>query len=262
MTIDAVVERKVERVADSENLLNNLGLIDAATWETSQEVFKAWQNGATDKGVYTANLAVYRLENGEAVFELLGREGNPFMDEAFRVDAYNGIRYNKFFFPQGEMKKLIISAKPLVTVRYSGLILQIKDCGENYGYVEFNGKNTAEEKKLFKGVYGTELFKEVDGTDNHGNGKRVYRKRVDLLRESVVKAQLEDKADEVIVRTCYFYYGRNFIADDRYVVIHGGAVRGVRLGNVAEDDGQTNVQAERKQDFYCCAKKLLVKVGE
>ncbi len=45
MTLEAVVGNKVERVIDGRNLLNNLRLIDAETWETSQKVFKAWQNG-------------------------------------------------------------------------------------------------------------------------------------------------------------------------------------------------------------------------
>ncbi len=228
MTIDAVVERKVERVAEGKNLLANLNLIDAATWETSQEVSEAWQKGIPDKGVNTANLGVYRLKGGEAVFQLFGREGNPFMDKTMRDGIYNGIWQNRFFFPQGAMKDKIKSAKPLVTVRYSGLRgLKTDNCGIDYGYVEFEGKNTYGEKKLFNAVYGT---------DNSGNGKRVY-----LLREKVVKAQLKSNPDDLIVRACYFYYGQNFLADDRYVRNNGGAVRGVRLKNVAEGDEPENV---------------------
>ncbi len=224
MTIDAVVESRVERVADGINLLDNLGLIDINTWQNSQEVFKAWQDGAAVKGVNTANLAVYRLEDDEAVFKLLGREGNPFIDESLRKDAYNGILGNKYFVPQGPMKDKIKSAKPLVTVRYSGLTIKIDGCeGTNYGYVVFDGNNNAEEKKLFNAVYGT---------DNPGIGKRIY-----LLRKNVVKVQLKNKKeDDLVARACYLDNDQSFIADDRDIDIYVSAVRGVRLDSVAEGD--------------------------
>ncbi|MBI2135915.1 hypothetical protein HYU06_02505 [Candidatus Woesearchaeota archaeon] len=222
MTIDAVVERKVERVADGENLLENLKLIRPDSWETSQEVFKAWQNGTTDKeGVSTANIAVYRLENGEAVFELLGKEGNPFIDKSLREDAYNGIVQNEFFFPQGAMKKLIKSASAKVTIRYSGLNIKSNKPNDGDGYVEFNGKNTSEEITLFEGVYGTA---------NPGNGKKVY-----LLKESVVKAQLKNE-DDVVVLPCYLYHIQDFDASEKVINVYISAVRGVRLESVAEGD--------------------------
>ena len=139
MTIDAVVERKVERVADGGNLLENVKLIHPDSWENSQEVFKAWENGAPVKGVNTANLAVYRLEKDpntgedEAVFELLGREGNPLMDETLRKEAYNGILLNEFFLPQGTMKDQIKAAKK-TTISYSRLRIKTYGCDDNFGY--------------------------------------------------------------------------------------------------------------------------------
>ncbi len=222
MTIDAVVERKVERVADGRNLLNNLNLINAATWETSDEVFKAWQDGAAIEGVNTANLAVYGLEDDEAVFELLGREGNPFMDESLRKDAYNGILQNEFFVPQGAMKDEIKAAKPLVTtIRYSELTIKTDGCeSTNFGYVIFDGKNTDGDKKLFNAVYGT---------DNLGLGKRIY-----LLRKDVVEVQLKNRKDDLIVRACYFYDYQSFIANDWFIGGFSSAVRGVRLDSVAK----------------------------
>src|SRR3989344_5400327 len=100
MTIDAVVER----IADGRNLLENLQILgdNINTWQNSQEVWKAWQDGAPVQGVNTANLSVCRLVDGEAVLDLLGREGNPFMDSRFREDAYHGIVGNEFFMPQGD----------------------------------------------------------------------------------------------------------------------------------------------------------------
>lgn len=196
MTIDAVVERK-ERVADGGNLLANLALINPKTWETSDEVFSAWQSGVPVEGVNTANLAVYRLEDGKAVFELLGREGNPFLDETLREEAYNGILQNEFFVPQGAMKDKIKATKKQVTLRYSELKIKTDGCeGTNYGYVVFDGKNNAEEKKLFNAVYGT---------DNPGIGKIIY-----LLRQDVVGAQLKNKPADLVARACCLDYDQGF----------------------------------------------------
>ena len=92
-TIDAVVER----VSEGGNLLASLALIEPGTWQISQEVFRDWQNGARVEGVTTANLGIYRIVNGEVVFDLLGREGNLFVDERFRKDTYKGILSNDLF---------------------------------------------------------------------------------------------------------------------------------------------------------------------
>ena len=70
MSIDAVVER----VSEGGNLLASLALIEPGTWQISQEVFRDWQNGARVEGVNTANLGIYRLVDGEVVFDLLGRK--------------------------------------------------------------------------------------------------------------------------------------------------------------------------------------------
>ncbi len=218
MTLDAVVER----VLNSGNLLNNLGRIDVATWETSQEVFKAWQSGVPVNVVNTANLGVYRLEDDNVVFELFGREGNPFVDKTMREGVYNGIWQNEFFFPQRAMKDKIKSAKPLVTVRYSGLRLKTKDCITNYAYVEFDGKNTDEEKELFNAVYGT---------DNPGIGKRIY-----LLTKDVVEVQLKNKKNDLIARACFLDVNQNVYPIDRGTYFLSGAVRGVRLDSVAKGD--------------------------
>ncbi len=234
MTLDAVVER----VNDGRNLLANLALIDLSTWQTSQEVFADWQKGAPVEGVNTANMGIYRLVNGEPVFNLLDRKGNPFLDERFREDAYHSILDNDFFFPSKAMKEHIlaaINAGHSATMRYSGLRVKTKGCGANYGYVEVDGENTREEEKLFVAVYGTK---------NPGNGKKVY-----LLREDVVKRQLEGKKkDDVIVRACYFYYSQSFNANDRYINNGDSAVRGVRRGNVAEGDGQKVPGAPQEMD--------------
>ena len=215
MAIDEVVEK----VNEGGNLLANLALIKPETWEDSVQVFKA-----RDFVVITANMAIYKLVDGELVFELLGKEGNPFMDETLRKDAYNGIVKYGFFFPQSAMKEHIKAAKALVTVRYSGLRLKTKDCSENCAYVKFNGKNNDEEKKLFNGVYGT---------DNLRNGTTVY-----LLRENVVEAQLRNRNDELIARACYFDDDRAFYADVSCIDHLVSAVRWVRRVKVAEGDAQ------------------------
>ncbi len=222
MTIDSVVG-KVERVSDSGNLLGNLKLIDIKTWQTSQEVYKDWQNGDSSiviADVNTANMGIYRLVNREPVFYLLGREGNPFVDEKFRKDAYRGIVHNYFFFPSGAMKEHILAAihtGQSATVHYSGLRVKSQNCGPHHFYVEVDGKNTGEEEKLFVAVYGIK---------NPGNGKSVC---VHLLSGDDVRAQLKGKKeDDVIVRACYFNGSKYFDADGRHFVCYYGVVRGVR----------------------------------
>ena len=157
--LEAVVKR-AERISEGGNLLANLKLLDSIdTWETSQEVFKAWRDGASIEGVSTANMGIYRLEGDDVVFDLFGKEGNLFVDEGFQQDTYSGIVSNDFFFPTDPMKShvmAVIGAGKSVTVKYSQLRIKTKDCGENYGYVEFDGNNNDEEKKLFNAVYGTD----------------------------------------------------------------------------------------------------------
>ncbi len=220
------LERVVERVNDGGNLLANVAHIYPNTWQTSQEVWKASQLGDSVMGVTTANMGIYRLDNGKPVFNLLGREGNLFIDEKFREDAYNGIVNKKFFFPSEAMKQHIMVAihnRESVTVRYSGLRVNTKDCSPNFGYVEIDGKNTAEDIKLFVAVYGT---------DDLSNGKRVY-----LLREDVVKDQLKGrKEDDVIAWACFFNFSQNFGANGGNTIIHYCAVRGVRRENVVKGD--------------------------
>lgn len=215
----------IERVDDGENLLANLKLIRPGSWQNSQEVFRAWtQENVPVEGVSTANLAVYRLdENGEAVFELLGREGNPIMDEALREDAYNGILQNEFFFPQGRMKEQINAAGAKVTISYSGLQMKFDGYEKtNYGYVEFTGRNSHEERILFEAVYGTA---------NPGNGKRVF-----LLRKEAVEAQLKNKPGNLFVGACYLNDNRDFGAEGIGIGNFYSAVCGVRLEKGAEGD--------------------------
>ncbi len=229
------LETTVERVSEGRNLLENLRLIDTQTWQTSQEVFRDWNNGASVIGVNTANLAVYRLVDGEVVFDLLGREENPFCDERFQEEVYNGILNNDFFSPQGAMKEHIQAAiQPDATVRYSGLRVETKDCGPNYGYVKANKRNNNEEKKLFALVYGTE---------NPGKGKRVY-----LLMEEVVKAQLHEKKDDLIADACYFNDCQDFFAYDNNFLDCFSAVCGVLQAKRAEVAGQKVPCAPQETD--------------
>lgn len=218
MTIDSIVER----VADGGNLLGNLALIDVSTWEDSVEAFKA-----RDFGVNTANMGIYRLVDGKAVFDFLGKPGNLFIDERFRRDAYSGILNNEFFLPQAEMKEHVMSAinsGNSVQVNYSGLNLKTEGCRPNNCYVEVSNNNTDEEKKLIRAVYGTET---------PGIGKQIF-----LLREEVVKAQLKDKEDELIARACYFGGSQGFGANGWGISGYGSAVRGVRLDRVGEAGAQ------------------------
>ena len=222
MSIDAVVER----VSEGGNLLASLALIEPGTWQTSQEVFRDWQNGAPVQGVNTANLGIYRIVNGEVVFDLLGREGNLFVDERFRKDTYKGILSNDLFVLPEEMRAHVmdtIKGGHTVSVRYSGLRTMTKGCGDHYCYVKSGEGNTDGDKKLFTGVYGLE---------NPGEGKKIF-----LLREKVVKSQLKKNKDEFIARACCFYGNRDFLAI--YLDIdYYGAVRGARRKVVAEGDAQ------------------------
>ncbi len=250
MTID----RLIESVMGGKNFLANLALIDISTWQTSQEVYRAWQNGVPVQGVNTANMGIYQLVNGEPVFDLLGREGNPFVDKRFREEVYHGIQGiladKAFFFPSEAMKEHIlaaINAGRSARVCYSGLRIQTKDCGSDYRFVEVDGENTREEKKLFVAVYGTK---------NPGNGKRIY-----LLREDVVMSQLKGKEeDDVIARACYFNDSPYFLADVRYINDYFSIVRGVRRGNIAEGD------AKKIEDFISvqlpCSTYAAMKAGQ
>ena len=226
MTIDTVV-KKVERISDGGNLLANLKLLeDINTWQTSQEVFKAWREGAAVQGVSTANMGIYRLDNGEVVFNLLSRPGNLFMDERFLQGAYDGISSNNSFFPTVDMKKHVmaaITAGQSATIHYPKLRVKTKDCGSHYGYVKFGDNNTDEEKRLFHAVYG----------DDPDTGKRVY-----LLRENTIREQLGAARKDMIVRACYLDDNQDFIAIDRGIGNYNGAVRGVRRESVAAGDAK------------------------
>jgi len=212
------IDRIIERVSEGRNLLANLTLIDINTWQTSQEVWNDWQSGVKAEGVNTANMGIYRLVDGEVVFDLLGKQGNLFMDDRFREDTYNGIFQNNFFLLPDAMKQHVMSAingNASLTVRYSGLRLKTKNCSADYCFIESSGSNTDEEKKLFNGVYGVE---------NPGNGRKIY-----LLRQNKVEAQLKGKKKgRVIARACYFNGNEDFSADDWGIGYCSSTVRGVR----------------------------------
>ena len=219
MALDAVVER----VAMWGNLLGVLGQIDGNTWQTSQEAFADWKGIEYVNGVSTANMGIYRLVDGEAVFDLLGREGNPLVDERFQKEAYRGMIAHKFFFPQGEMKQHVLAAihdGRTVTVPYSGLRVKTRNFEKISGYVEYRGRNTDEEKKLFVAVYGT---------DDPG-----WEKKVHLLTEGCVGNLLAGRkiADDFIVLACQLSHQRDFFADAELIDGDNYAVRGVRRGNV------------------------------
>ncbi|MBS3122487.1 hypothetical protein J4434_06415 [Candidatus Woesearchaeota archaeon] len=60
------------------------------------------------------------------------------------------------------------------------------------------------------------------GVENPGNGRKIY-----ILRQNVVEAQLKDKPAELIARACYLNIIRDFGADGRYFGGYDSAVRGV-----------------------------------
>lgn len=206
-----------ERVIRYECLLSNLSLIDKNTWQTSQEVYSDAQKGAFVGEVTTSNMGIYRLVNGKAVFDLLGREGHLFIDDKFKEDAYKGINENKFFFLTREMNRhvmSVINAGASTTVPYSGLNVEAAE-GTTFGSISTSNQNTDEEKKLFSAIFGT---------DNCGNTKIVS-----LLTEDVVKAQLKKRRDDLIARTCYFH--DNFYENNNLIFFYAtgnGDEQGVR----------------------------------
>jgi len=169
-------------------------------------------------------MTYYRIDSGDALIDLVDREGNLFLDDRFRKDTYTGIRDNAFFFLTPEMKKQVmdtaITPKKSAQVKYSELNVKTDNCGPAYCYIEANDDNTDGEKRLFAAAYGKE---------NPGNGRRFY-----LLRENVVKAQLRGREGDMFARACYLDNDLNFSADDRDINNAYGGVRGVRRVVAAE----------------------------
>lgn len=223
---------KVERIAEGKNLLENILLLEPLTWQTSQEVFRDWQAGAKVIGVNTANLGIYRLIDGEPVFDLLPREGNLFLDDRFRQRVYDGIISQDFFVLPEDMLEHVMSAintGKAVEVPYSGLNLITEGCNPNYGYVKVSKGNTPAEETLISGVYGVK---------NPGHGKRVY-----LLRPNVVKKALKKNPQGAVARACYFSGSQDFDAIGRGIGSISSAVRGVRLVEVAGGDARKKYDA-------------------
>ncbi|PIY60654.1 hypothetical protein COY95_00645, partial [Candidatus Woesearchaeota archaeon CG_4_10_14_0_8_um_filter_47_5] len=194
-------------------------LIQPGSWLTASEVFEAWQAGAPVESAATVNMAIYGLAGNEVVLYLLGKEGNLFTDERFRIEAYNNLFYNsfpstpfppEFFILPPPMKQYVleaIHAEKSTTVRYSGLQIKlIPPLGSKeipYGYVEVGTNNTPEEKRLIQAVFGPET---------PGDGRKIY-----ILRGEVIKQQLEGNPDDLIARVCAFsddgvMYKANFSA--------------------------------------------------
>lgn len=202
------------RIAEGGDLLGNLALLeDINTWQNSKEFHKAWRVG----GIITANMGIYRLVDGEEVFDLLEKQGNLFVDPRFQKAAYDGIWDSKFYFPQEDMKQHVlyaINAKQSVTIPYSGLNVKTECCRPEECFIRTGKRNTDEEKKLFSAVYGT---------DNPNYGKKVY-----LLRKKFVKKQLRDRKDDFIARACYFDLDQNFSALVRIFHCYSNAIHGER----------------------------------
>ncbi len=218
-TSTASIDRIVERVSEGGNLLENLRLIKPETWQTAVEVFDAWQKGVTVEGVNTADLGVYRLVDGNVVFNLVPRAGNPFADERFMNEIYRGILSNEFYHPTGDMLKHIMQAIPqALQVDYFGLDLVVENENLRYGHVLVKEQNTDTENRLIIGVYGAH---------------RPIGKKIILLRPDLVKGELKTD-DDLVALACYRNDHQNFSAIDKLINDSSSAVRGVRRVSVSE----------------------------
>lgn len=220
--------RKAERVADGDNLLENLDSIDIETWERAQEVFSAFKRGEDALMTVTNDIADYSRGQGSLLFTLA--PGVLFSDTKFRKRTYNGITGNEFFFLDDDMaaeQTRLINGGKAVQVPYNGLTISTEGCGERYCFVESSDTNTDADKKLVHAFYGASF---------PGKGKRVY-----LLKDSALERALREKPDGRVARACFFYYGRDFSADDRNVGSYY-AVRGVRKEKVVDKgDGKKEI---------------------
>jgi len=212
------VSRNLERISEGGNLLRNLELLDdATTWKTAEEAFAASKQGVSIEDICTNNLGIYRLVDNKPVFNLLGRESNPFMEERFRRSLYQGILNTDFFSPSGEMKEyllVVLRSGASTYINYSELRCKSDSIRKLSLYVETNAKNTPEEKKLFHAVYGSKI----------GAGKRVY-----LLAPEIVITHLSpDQKEDLVVRVCCFDDEENFLANSRSISGYRSSIVGVR----------------------------------
>jgi hypothetical protein len=222
MAIDALVD-----VSQGDNFLENIALIHPETWQTALEVYGLCiTEGRDPTNIITANLGVYRIEKGEVVFDLLGREGNILLDETFRNQAYEGMVGSSEFFllPQPMLNYVMeaIGKGHSTHFPYTGLIFP-----ENYADVPIIAKedNTPEEIKLLKAVFPFE---------SHEWANRrcpAHHDFVILLRPEEVIEALQNNSGGAIAMPCIFgenSYSEIFLgATFGSVLEHPYAVRGV-----------------------------------
>jgi len=215
--MDAAVKGRVVKVEDGRNLLENLALIDAASWESAPEVYAAFRRGEDALSVVVNNVADYTLVDGKGLFSLF--PGVLFSDLGSRQRVYNGIVGNEFLVLPPDMaavhENLVKNKRVVVQVPYSGLTVSNKGCGGDYCFVVAGPNNTDGDKRLLSAFYG-----EVPGS-----GRMVF-----LLRQSALEIALKSVSDSRVVRACYFSLGQNFFADYRFIYDFClSAVRGVRI---------------------------------
>ncbi|MBI5390523.1 hypothetical protein HZB02_03475 [Candidatus Woesearchaeota archaeon] len=212
------------------------------TWQTSAEICVA---RVTDpelrtRPFYTANFAMYRVEDGEAVLYFGGREANPLMAHMEEA-ASQLIKTGNYLVPAVQRDAVLASVNEGTTLKVNLADLDLK--GSNDEFSSFFTINTAAldtlnpaQRALASRVYGKKnALQQYMGFLAEANNKET---RIYVLNPDYVKKKIRGNA--AVAQACWLkeFFVKGSIFDATFSCVYvRSAVRGVRRV-VAEGDAQ------------------------
>lgn len=199
------------------NLFDSFQELDPATIQHSDEIMKDRQDDEDLRGkwFYTADHALYRVEDDEAVLYLGREETNPIFKNI--KEATEQLINEGNYIPEKEDIEDVVNAESTLRVKISDL--ELEGDGE-YGYFEIDTKNydklNDSQRAFAERVYG-------EGKDFEKSMKMLKKADISTTRIYVLNSDyVKDNAKEggVLSRACWLgsfddYF--NFVADDRNV---------------------------------------------
>ena len=218
-------------VNERGTLLESFKKLDPNTIQHSDEITK---DRITDEDLlryiwfYTADHALYRIEDGEAVLYFGRRETNPIFKNIEK--ATEQLIRNGNYIPEKGDIEAVVNAESTLRVKISDL--ELKRQSDEYSYFEIDtsnyGKLNDVQRVFAERVYG-------QGKD-FGKAMKIFKKagisttRIYVLNSDYVKDNAEE--DSAVARACWlnhFSSDSNFDADVRVVDNPLSRLRGVRL---------------------------------
>lgn len=228
----------IDRIVNEQGkLADTFAKLDPLTIQHSSEICidRIDDTSLRDKWFWTAEGAVYTIEDGEVILYLTDRESNPILKNI--KEATDQLIQNHNYIPKQEDLEAAINSANTLRIKLSDL--KLKRENNEYSYFEINAKKYNElnevQRAFAERVFGEEdKFKEYMKILND-EGKETTR--IYVLNPDYVKDKIKENKAEALARACRLIgFGGNsdFDANGRCVVSSISWLRGAYLKKICE----------------------------